>query len=42
MAPGPPSLREGYVAGVTAERGHHPAGVSLHPFHQPVVPRAPR
>lgn len=36
-----PGPREGYVAGVAAQWGHHPPGVSLHPFHQPVVPSAP-
>lgn len=40
--PPAPTPREGYVAGVAAERGHHSPGVSLHAFHQPVVPSAPR
>lgn len=38
----PSIICEGYVAGVPAKRGHHSAGISLDPFHQAVVPSAPR
>lgn len=33
---------KGYLAHVSAQRGHHPARVPLHPLHQAVVPRAAR
>lgn len=31
---------KGYLADIAAQGGHHPAGVPLHPLHQPVVPSA--
>lgn len=39
---GPGGAAKGYLAHVAAQGGHHPAGVPLHPLHQPVVPRAAR
>lgn len=35
-----PSVKDMW-RGVAAKWGHHSSGISLHPFHQPVVPSAP-